>query len=186
MLCRNLQLQDDNLPFSDEGIQHMNQNSIHCREDLHEAVLQARQHESDVDVKRRMANLLEKELELMEAKSYEQYLKVKSIEQHLREAHDDVEQAKALHLHVHEDVIRADNRIHNVNSLEDVMTESWVHSLEAARMAHQVEHDVEDFEVDTQFDELRAEVDYDHALSVYKEMRATEQAFKQSLDYMKE
>ena len=106
---------------------------------------------------------------------------------HLDQVNEDVQAAEELVTQAHQDAIAADNRAFVVASMDEVFdTKTHEHNVQDAEAAHHVEEDAKELLTDVQFEELVAEIEYEQAESLWRDLEANAKLLHESLEYIRE
>lgn len=117
---------------------------------------------------------------------YNQLLKVKQTEDHLKHTKKDLEYARDIASQAHSDALVADFKTHHVDSMDEVFdTAKRESAVKAANDAHNAEEFAKEILVDVQFEELQAEVEYDSAEALLQDLVENSRLLERSLDQIK-
>ena len=117
---------------------------------------------------------------------YNQVLKVKKSADELKRAKQDLESAEEMVSQAHTDTLVADFKTYHVDSMDEVFdTAKHEKAVNAAKDAHNAEEFAKEVLVDMQFEELQAEVDYESAEALLRDLVENSQLLERTLDHIK-
>ena len=120
---------------------------------------------------------------LNDVERYQQVLKVKETKEHLEHAKEDVHTAEEWVKKAHQEAVEADKKAHTVDSMDEVFDEAkHQHDMEIAKLSREAEDFANDVLLDTQFEQLQAELEYDHMDELLRDLQANEKMLHRSLE----
>eukprot|EP00977_Amphora_coffeiformis_P017017 scaffold5400_cov169-Amphora_coffeaeformis.AAC.4 len=130
--------------------------------------------------------MLTKAADLTQVQEYQTYLALQDSAQHMEQAHKDVEIAKDIASEAHSQALMADYRRTHARSMDEALDlnkrgDAWA----KVHQAHSAEDFASKILTETQFEELQAELDYDNAEQLWRDLKENEQLLQRSLEQMR-
>lgn len=121
--------------------------------------------------------------DLNQVKHYEQYLRFKELQDHLHQAQEEVHEAEEWVKRAHRKAASVDKATHTVESVDEIFDRD---KQERGRNVSQAAHNCEEFAknilLDAQFEQLQAELEYENAEELLKDLQNNKQLLQRSLE----